>query len=170
MHDSCIFLCILSVAVIIFKDQRRRRTMNTWTRKLTNKQKRRKWAKDRGIFSVVIPVEGRGGGGVRVLRKVTRIVIEGFLGEFQIFLCRIFGGKKIWKVPFGGGRGAMLWDLSTFSRGGEAWFKTIWKLVLHGTFRVYHLSKYNPDCFAVVLFTCKFSSYLSLHCFFSINL
>ena len=106
MHDSCVFLCILSVAVIIFKDQRRRRTMNTWTRKLTSKQKLRKWAKDRGIFSVVIPVEGRGGGGVRVLRKVTRIVIEGFLGEFQIFHCRIFGGKKIWKVPFlGGGRG-----------------------------------------------------------------
>ena len=59
----------------------------------------------------MIPVEGGGGGGVRVLRKVTRIMIEGFLGEFQIFHCRIFGGKKIWKVPFlggGGGRGAML--------------------------------------------------------------
>ena len=40
---------------------------------------------------------------MRVLRKVTRIVIEVFWGEFQIFLCRIFGGKKIWKVPFGGG-------------------------------------------------------------------
>ena len=138
--------------------------MNTWTRKLTSKQKLRKWAKDRGIFSVVIPVEAGGGGGVRVLQKVTKIMIEGFLGEFQIFHCRIFGGKKIWKVPFWGegGREAMLWDLSTFSRGGEAWFKTIWKLVVHGTSRIYHLRKYNPDCFAVVLFTCKFSSYLSL--------
>ena len=149
--------------------------MNIWTRKLTNKQKRRKWAKARGIFSVVIPVEGGGGGwGVRVLRKVTRITIEGFLRGFQISHCRIFGGKKIWKVPFlgggGWGRGATLWDLRTLSRGGEAWFKTIWKLVLHGTSRVYHLSKYNPDCFAVVLFTCKFSSYqCHFYCFFSIN-
>ena len=80
--------------------------MNIWTRKLTNKQKRRKWAKARGIFSVVIPVEGGGGGwGVRVLRKVTRIMIEGFLRGFQISHCRIFGGKKIWKVPFAGGGG-----------------------------------------------------------------
>ena len=53
----------------------------------------------------MIPVEGGGGGGVRVLRKVTKIMIEGFLGEFQIFHCRIFGDKKIWKVPFGGGGG-----------------------------------------------------------------
>ena len=76
----------------------------------------------------MIPVEGGGGGwGVRVLRKVTRIMIEGFLRGFQISHCRIFGGKKIWKVPFGGGGGggAMLWDLRTFSRGGGAWFKTI---------------------------------------------
>ena len=59
------------------------------------------------IFSVVIPVEAGGGGGVRVLRKVTKIMIEGFWGEFQIFHCRIFGGKKIWKVPFwGGGEGS----------------------------------------------------------------
>ena len=54
----------------------------------------------------MIPVEGGGGGwGVRVLRKVTRIMIEGFLRGFQISHCRIFGGKKIWKVPFGGGGG-----------------------------------------------------------------
>ena len=43
--------------------------------------------------------------GVRVLRKVTRIMIEGFLRGFQISHCRIFGGKKIWKVPFFGGGG-----------------------------------------------------------------
>ena len=54
----------------------------------------------------MIPVEGGGGGwGVRVLRKVTRIMIEGFLRGFQISHCRIFGGKKIWKVPFFGGGG-----------------------------------------------------------------
>ena len=54
----------------------------------------------------MIPVEGGGGAcGVRVLRKVTKIMIEGFLGEFQIFHYRIFGDKKIWKVPFFGGGG-----------------------------------------------------------------
>ena len=39
--------------------------------------------------------------------KLLRIMIEGFLGGFQIFHCRIFWGKKIWKVPFlvGGGGG-----------------------------------------------------------------
>ena len=51
-------------------------------------------------------------------------MIEGFIGGFQIFHCGIFGGKKIWKVLFGGG-GAGPGDLSTFLKGGEAWFKTI---------------------------------------------
>ena len=38
--------------------------------------------------------------------KLLRIMIEGFMGGFQIY-CGIFWGKKIWKVPFlgeGGGR------------------------------------------------------------------
>ena len=121
--------------------------MNIWKRKLTNKQKRRKWAKTRGIFFCCDPSGGRGRGcWVRVLRKVTRIMIEGFLRGFQISHCGIFEGKKIWKVPFlgvgwggGGGRGTMPWDLRTFLRGGEAWLKTIWKLVLRGTSCVYHL-------------------------------
>ena len=69
-------------------------------------------------------------------------MIEGFLRGFQISHCGIFEGKKIWNFFLWGGgmggRGTMPWDLSTFLRGGEAWFKTIWKLVLHGTSCVYH--------------------------------
>ena len=54
----------------------------------------------------MIPVEGGGGGcGVRVLRKVTKIMIEGFLRRFQISHCGIFEGKKIEKFRFGGGMG-----------------------------------------------------------------
>ena len=34
-------------------------------------------------------------------------MIEGFMGGFQIFHSGIFWGKKIWKVPFGGGGGAV---------------------------------------------------------------
>ena len=34
-------------------------------------------------------------------------MIEGFMGGFQIFHCGIFGGRKIWKVPFGEGGGAV---------------------------------------------------------------
>ena len=71
----------------------------------------------------MIPVEGGGGGwGVRVLRKVTRIMIEGFLRGFQISHCRIFGGKKIWKVPFGGGGGggAEAGGFTAVLRGGGA--------------------------------------------------
>ena len=32
-------------------------------------------------------------------------MIEGFMGGFQICHYGILGGKKIWKVPFWGGRG-----------------------------------------------------------------
>jgi len=66
---------------------------------------------------------------VRVLRKVTRIMIEGFMEEFQIFHCGILVGKKIWKVAFwgwGGERGAMPCDSSMLvgrrgSKQSENW-------------------------------------------------
>ena len=66
----------------------------------------------------MIPVEGGGGGwGVRVLRKVTRIMIEGFLRGFQIF-----GGKKIRKVPFlGGGGGGEGSDAVRFKYVFKGW-------------------------------------------------
>ena len=70
----------------------------------------------------MIPVEGGGGGcGVRVLRKVTRIMIEGFLGGFPIFPCRIFGGKKIWKVPFLGRRLGVGGDAVRFKYVFKGW-------------------------------------------------
>ena len=57
--------------------------------------------------------------------KLLRIMIEGFMGGFQIY-CGIFWAKKIWKVPFlGEGGGGAVRFLSTFLRGVEEWFKTI---------------------------------------------
>ena len=68
----------------------------------------------------MIPVGG-GGEGVRVLRKITRNIIEGFMGGFQIFHCGIFGGKKIWKVPLlvGGGGGVGGCDFIKFLGAGR---------------------------------------------------
>ena len=70
----------------------------------------------------MIPVEGGGGGcGVRILRKVTRIMIEGFLRGFQFSHCGIFEGKKIWKVPVWGWYGGKGDDAVKFKYVFKGW-------------------------------------------------
>lgn len=98
--------------------------------------------------------------------KLLRIMIEGFMGGFQIFHCGIFWGKKIWKVFFGGeGGGAVRCKYVFKGCGGVVQNNLKTGVAWHS--QVCHLSKYNPDCFAVVLFTCKFSGYLSFLLFLS---
>ena len=46
-------------------------------------------------------------------------MIDGFMGGFQIFHCGIFGGKKMWKVPFlGEGGGAVRFNYVFKGCGG----------------------------------------------------
>ena len=73
-------------------------------------------------------------------------MIEGFFG-FEIFDSRIFLGRKIWQVFFGG-----YLDLS---RDFLVVFKTIGRFVVEPPYPSRRLQmKYNQTCFAVVLCIC----------------
>ena len=92
-------------SVLLSSSDRRRRTMNIWTRKLTKTAEVTKNKRD--LFLLWSQWrEGEGGAGWRYSGK----------GDDAVRFKYVFKG----------------W-------GGGAWFKTIWKLVLHGTSRVYHL-------------------------------